>query len=403
MQDASIALTAEQGQGAFSSLQRRFCDLPDGEKMQNHVTVNVSPAIFAENIRYLRRRVQPAKLCVVMKADAYGHGLEALAPVAAQAGADMIGVCTNNEARLVRRQHIDIPLLRLRSALPDEYEESATSLHLEEQVGSLVVADYLHELGRRRGRPMPVHIKIDTGMGRSGFLPTEVEQIKHACDLKGLQVVGIMTHLANADDADLADTEQQLETFWNLRNALDGHLPDEILTHTHNSAATVRLGERRADLVRVGAACFGVRTSRAFENPAELQPVMSMKTRIMEVRSVPKDASIGYGSLFRTQRRTRIATIPVGFGEGYPRSLFNKGIVLIQGQRCPVIGRVSLNITTIDITDLDADVGWGEEVVLVGNQGDETITFEELADKFQSVHTEINLMAGHMNERSYND
>ena len=371
--------------------------------MQNHVTVNISPAIFAQNIRYLRRQVQPAKLCVVMKADAYGHGLEALAPVAVQAGADLIGVCTNIEARIVRRQNLDIPLLRLRSALPDEYEESATSLHLEEQVGSLNVADYLHELGHRRGRPMPVHIKIDTGMGRSGFLPTDVEHIKQVCNLKGVQVVGIMTHLANADDADLGSTQQQLETFWNLRNALDGYLPDDILTHTHNSAATIRLAERRADLVRVGAACFGVRTSRAFENPPELQPVMSMKTRIMEVRSVPEGATIGYGSLFRTHRRTRIATIPVGFGEGYPRSLFNKGIVLIQGQRCPVIGRVSLNITTIDITDLEADVGWGEEVVLVGNQDEETITFEELADKFQSVHTEINLMAGHMNERSYQD
>ncbi|MGD8931131.1 MAG: alanine racemase, partial [Chromatiales bacterium] len=277
------------------------------------------------------------------------------------------------------------------------------SLHLEEQAGSRTVADFLHDLGQRRGRPIPVHIKIDTGMGRSGFLPTEVEQIKHVCNCKGLQVVGIMTHLANADDVDLEDTEQQLEAFWKLRNALDGYLPDDLLTHTHNSAATIRLAERRADLVRVGAACFGVRTSRAFENPPELQPVMSMKTRIMEVRSVPEGATIGYGSLFRTRRRTRIATIPVGFGEGYPRSLFNKGIVLIQGQRCPVIGRVSLNITTIDITDLKTDVGWGEEVVLVGTQGGEIITFEELADKFQSVHTEINLMAGHMNERSYRD
>ena len=130
---------------------------------------------------------------------------------------------------------------------------------------------------------------------------------------------------------------------------------------------------------------------------------MSMKTQVMEVRTVPSGVPIGYGSLFRTSRKTRIATIPTGFGEGYPRSLFNKGIVLIRGQRCPVIGRVSLNITTIDITDLDADVGWGEEVVLVGRQGGEVITFEELADKFDSVHTEINLMAGHMNERSYRD
>lgn len=371
--------------------------------VQNHVTVNVSPAVFARNIRHLRQRVQPAKLCVVMKADAYGHGLEALAPVAVQAGADYIGVCTNNEARVVRRRGIDVPLLRLRSALPEEYEESAESLHLEEQVGSRDVADYLHALGRRRGQPIPVHLKIDTGMGRSGFLPGDAEGVKHVCGLAGLRVVGIMTHLANADDVDLADAERQLATFWNLRDALDGHLPDDVLTHTHNSAATIRLSDRRADLVRMGAACYGVRTSRAFANPPELQPVMSIRTRIMEVRSVPPGTTIGYGGLFRTTRETRIATIPVGFGEGYPRSLVNRGIVLIRGQRCPVIGRVSLNITTIDITDLTADVAWGEEVVLVGDQGEETVTFEELAEKFGSVHTEINLMAGHMNDRSYQD
>lgn len=371
--------------------------------MQKHVTVNISPAVFAANLRYLRQRVRPARLCVVMKSDAYGHGLEALAPVALAAGADYIGVCTNGEAGVVRRLSPDVPLLRLRSALPDEYEESVTSLHLEEQVGSVGVADFLNDLGQRRGTPVPVHLKIDTGMGRSGFLPGEREDIKRVCSLKGLRVVGVMTHLANADGGDLAGTQRQLEVFWELRGALDGFLPDGILTHSHNSAATIRLGDRRADLVRAGAACYGVRTSQAFENPPELQPVMSMRTRIMEVRSVPAGTSIGYGSLFRTTRRTRVATIPVGFGEGYPRSLFNKGVVLIRGQRFPVIGRVSLNITTIDITDLEGDVAWGEEVVLVGRQGHEAITFEELADRFESVHTEINLMAGHMNERSYQD
>jgi alanine racemase len=248
-----------------------------------------------------------------------------------------------------------------------------------------------------------VHIKIDTGMGRSGFFTDQVEAIKGVCRMQGLQVVGIMTHLANADDVDLTTAERQLDAFWALRHKLDDYLPDDVLSHTHNSAATIRLRHRRADLVRVGAACFGVRTSRHFDNPLALQPVMSMKTRVMEVRTVPSGTPIGYGSLFRTTRKSRIATIPVGFGEGYPRSLFNKGIVLIRGQRCPVIGRVSLNITTIDITDLEADIDWGEEVVLIGGQGDDTVTFEELADKFNSVHTEINLMAGHMNRRSYQD
>ena len=187
-------------------------------------------------------------------------------------------------------------------------------------------------------------------MGRSGFFPAQLETIKQVCALPGLKVVGIMTHLAKADDADLADTECQLEAFAQLRQQLHDCLPSTVLNHTHNSAATVRLPQQRGDLVRAGAACYGVRTSTDFANPVELRPVMSIKTRVMEIRSVPAGTSIGYGGLYRTTRQSRIASVPVGFGEGYPRALFNKGVVLIQGHRCPVIGRVSLNITTIDVT-----------------------------------------------------
>jgi alanine racemase len=154
-------------------------------------------------------------------------------------------------------------------------------------------------------------------------------------------------------------------------------------------------------MVRAGAACYGVRTSREFENPSELRPVMSFKTWVAQLRDVPKGRTVGYGGLYTTSRDSRIASLPVGFGEGYPRGLFNKGIVLIHGKRCPVIGRVSLNVLTIDVTDLASPVRLGDEVVLIGSQGDQEITFEEMADKFSSVYTEINLMAGGFNTISY--
>jgi alanine racemase len=207
-----------------------------------------------------------------------------------------------------------------------------------------------------------------------------------------------MTHFPSADGAQLGPTEQILDAFDNLRDELADDLPPDVLFHTHNSAATIRFGERRRAMVRVGAACYGVRTSQEFANPTALRPVMSVKTRVAQVREIPAGRTIGYGGLYTTHRPSRIASLPVGFGEGYPRSLFNKGIVLIHGQRCPVVGRVSLNITTVDVTDLDEPAEWGDEVVLVGRQGDDEITFEFLADKFSSVHTEINLMAGSMNE-----
>jgi alanine racemase len=368
---------------------------------QHHIEVKVSAKTFAENIRHLRQRIAPSNLCVVMKANAYGHGLKALASSAVSAGADYIGICTNPEAATIRDLDLGIKLMRLRMALPEELVESCDRLHIEEQIGTMEAADYLSTAGIQRGRKIPVHINIDTGMGRSGFFLTQIDLIRKVCALPGLRIVGIMTHFASADGDDLAFTEKQVEDFYSLRTALHDDLPDDVLTHTHNSAATVRLAPKCNSLVRVGAACYGVRTSQEFANPPELKPVMSVKTRVAQVRLVPAGRTIGYGGLFTTQRDSLIAALPVGFGEGYPRSLFNKGIVLIHGYRCPVVGRVSLNITTVDVTDVPEKVNWGDEVVLVGRQGDQEITFEELADKFQSVHTEINLMAGFMNEICY--
>lgn len=367
---------------------------------QHHVEVRVSRRAFLDNIQALRKLVAPAKICVVMKANAYGHGLEALAPVAVEAGADCIGICTNPEAETIRRLGLRVPLLRLRMALPRELDQSVTELEIEEQVGTAAAAAYLAESGARRGRPVDVHLKIDTGMGRGGFLPDELPAIRAVLSSPGLRVRGLMTHFATADGASLEQTERQLATIRALRAELGTALGPGALFHTHNSAATVRLPGSREDMVRVGAACYGVRTSREFENPEGLRPVMSFRSWVAQVRDIPRGHAIGYGSLFTTTRDSRIASLPVGFGEGYPRSLFNKGIVLIHGRRCPVVGRVSLNVTTVDVTDCEG-VAWGDEAVLIGTQGGEEITFEEMADKFASVHTEINLMAGFMNGVTY--
>jgi alanine racemase len=366
---------------------------------QHHVQVLVSRQAFFGNVQYLRRLVAPSKLCVVMKANAYGHGLEALAPVAVDAGADMIGICTNPEAETVRRLGLRVPLLRLRMALEAEMEESVRGLDVQEQVGSREAAAYLSDAGVRRGRPVDVHLDIDTGMGRSGFFPEEIDTIRDVMRLPGLSVAGVMSHFPTADSSELGQTSAQIARMERFCGELG--LPDHALVHTHNSAATVRLTEHRRAMVRVGAACYGVRTSREFENPTEMKPVMSFRTWVAQLRDVPKGRTVGYGGLFTTTRDSRIASLPVGFGEGYPRALFNKGIVLIHGTRCPVIGRVSLNVLTIDVTDLDSEVRLGDEAVLIGSQGDQVVTFEEMADRFSSVHTEIHLMAGSLNAISY--
>jgi alanine racemase len=342
---------------------------------QHHVEVLVSRKKFLDNIQHIRRLVAPSKVCVVMKANAYGHGLAALAPVAVEAGADMIGICTNPEAETIRRLGLKIPLLRLRMALDAEMDESVRDLDIEEQVGTTDAAEYLSAAGVRRGRAVNVHLDIDTGMGRSGFFPEQIATIRDVMKLPGLHIAGVMSHFPTADAADLARTTELIARMERFLAELAP--PDNVLIHTHNSAATVRLTSQRRGMVRVGAAW------------------------VAQLRDVPKGRTVGYGGLFTTVRDSKVAGLPVGFGEGYPRSLFNKGIVLIRGKRCPVIGRVSLNVLTIDVTDLGGEVRLGDEVVLIGRQGDEEVTFEEMADKFSSVHTEINLMAGGYNSITY--
>src|SRR5271154_4652928 len=169
---------------------------------QHHVEVLVSREHFFGNIRYLRQLAAPAKLCVVMKANAYGHGLAALAPVAVEAGADMLGICTNPEAETIRRLGLTIPLIRLRMALEAEMEESVRELDIQEQVGCPETAAWLSAAGVRRGRPVDVHIDIDTGMGRSGFFPEQVDTIRRVMSLPGLRMAGVMTHFPTADSSE---------------------------------------------------------------------------------------------------------------------------------------------------------------------------------------------------------
>src|ERR1700722_10647379 len=173
---------------------------------QHHVEVLVSREKFFNNIQFVRQLVAPSRLCVVMKANAYGHGLEALAPVAAEAGADMLGIWTNPEAETIRRLGLKVPLLRLRMALETEMEESVRELDIEEQVGSREAAEYLSAAGVRRGRPVSVHLDIDTGMGRSGFFPEQIETVRQAMSLPGLRIAGVMTHFPTAAAGELART-----------------------------------------------------------------------------------------------------------------------------------------------------------------------------------------------------
>ena len=169
--------------------------------------------LFTKTSSICVKTIAPSKICVVMKANAYGHGLTALAPVAVAAGADYLGVCTNPEAAAIRQMGIDVPLLRLRMGLPEEFDESAASLEMDEQVGTWEQAEYLSDTGQTTARKMPVHVNIDTGMGRSGFFVEQADLIRKVCGLPGLKIRGVFTHFAKSDAADLEPTKQSLDAF----------------------------------------------------------------------------------------------------------------------------------------------------------------------------------------------
>ncbi|MEW6234940.1 MAG: alanine racemase, partial [Candidatus Omnitrophota bacterium] len=347
----------------------------------HHTRLCIHPRAYEHNIRYFTANTPPGvMICAVVKADGYGHGLKIIAPAAVRGGAHYLGVADNWEAELIRFLEIWLPIIRLRPALLEE-AEAAADWELEEIAGTLESAQELSRLGERRGKPIPVHLKIDVGIGRMGFsLPRQLERIQEACRLAGIRVKGVMTHLPCADEKDLELTRSQLQRFEQEAGALDSILPPDVFWHAANSAACLRLPSSRHGMVRVGIAAYGLKPSPEVALPPELKPVMSWKTKVVLVRDMPKGSTVGYGMTHRLNRDARIATLPIGYANGFLRAFSNNAETLIRGKRCPVVGRISMNMTTVDVSDLP-EAAAGDEAVLLGEQGEDRICAEELAKR----------------------
>jgi alanine racemase len=335
--------------------------------------------------------------CPVVKADGYGHGLDLIAPVAVHAGAHYLGITENDEAKTVRGLGLSIPLLRLRPATVEEIADGI-GLGVEEVVGSYEAAQRISGLGVSRRVRIPVHIGLDIGMSRMSFsFPAQSASIRKAMKLKGIRVVGVLGHYPCADENEETVTRSQTLLF---KEGLAGIGVDaSMLRHAANSAAVLTLPETLFDMVRLGVATYGAAPSSIVNLPDGIKPVMSWVTKVVEVRDVPEGTTIGYGMTFRTERDSRIATLPVGYADGYLRAFSNQADVLIHGQRCPVVGRVSMNMVTVDVTDLD-NVSVGAEVYLLGGEGESRISVEELASCAHTISYEVLCLAGRCNQRA---
>ena len=319
----------------------------------------------------------------VIKANAYGHGSPEIA-VALAHSVDLFGVANVTEARTIRQSLPEAEVFILGTALPCEREEIVRCGFIP-SISSLDEARSFHELGGND--PVRVHLAIDTGMGRMGIWQDDVLEVaRELIQLPRLEITGIATHLPSADE-DEEYTAKQLARFEEIAAQLTGLGLKAPLIHSLNSAGVIRFGSHANGMVRAGLMLYGISPVPDFQN--QLRPVMTLKTRVTLVRTLPTGRTISYGGTFVTTRPTRVATLAIGYADGYPRNLSGHGAdVLIHGRRCPVLGRVTMDQIMVDATDLQ-EVAPGDEAVLIGRQDSEEILASDLAQKAGTIVWEL--------------
>lgn len=355
---------------------------------------------FAANLQAIRRHVGPAReVLLVAKADAYGHGAADMALAAEREGVTQLGVATLHEGLQLRRAGSRLPIMAMSPLLPDEIPE-AVAHGIDPSVCDLAFARALSAEATRVERPVRVHVEVDTGMGRTGVALNDAEAfLVQVCALPGLRLASVYTHFPDADAADLAYARGQVARFVALREALAarGIAPPRV--HAANSAGTVNLPEAHLDWVRVGLIAYGLHPSHD-EARLPLKPVMSFRSRLVQVRELPAGATVSYARACTLTRTTRIGVVPVGYGHGYSWLLSGKGHMLVGGRRVPILGRVTMDLTMVDVTDVPT-AAVGDEVVLFGEQLGSMLPVEEIAAGSETLPYEILCTIGKRVTRLY--
>lgn len=361
--------------------------------------VEVDLAAIRDNVRTLVGALSPVtRLFAVVKADGYGHGAVPVARTALAAGANGLAVALAEEGRTLREAGIEAPILVLSPTMRGQVGLVA-EYGLEPSVFDLGTCQALAQQAQERRTVIRVHLKVDTGMGRVGipYSGPVVELAGHIARLPGIELFGLMTHLADADHEDQAYTERQWERFLDVIEALRvaGLLPPVI--HAANSAGALRFPGLQCDLVRAGIALYGL---DPYPGSPPLRKALSLKTRVSMVKRVPAGFTVGYGHTYETRVPTTLASLPIGYADGYPRGLSNRGVALLHGRRVPVVGRVSMDQVVLGLPpDLDAAVD--DEVVLLGEQGDDAISAGEWAAWLDTIHYEVVTRIGPRVPRRY--
>jgi Alr-MurF fusion protein len=346
-----------------------------------------------ENVHLLRQMVgQERQLFAVVKANAYGHGATLVAPAALAGGADRLAVAAVNEGIELRQAGISAPILVL-GYTPGWQAEALLHYNLAATLFDAELAQEFSAVAQAQGGVIKIHVKVDTGMHRLGLYPEEVPAFLHLLKgLPGLDVEGLYTHFSTADEADKAFAHGQLAAF----TALLEQLPEEglrpSLVHSANSAATLSLPASHLNGVRCGISLYGLHPSAETPLPEGLRPALRWVARVAQVKELKPGDAISYGNTYVAKTHRTVAVIPVGYADGFPRSPRHWGSVLIAGHHAPILGRVCMDQTIVDVTEITAageQVRQGDEVVLIGVQGSQSLSAEEVATRLGTINYEV--------------
>lgn len=343
------------------------------------------------NLRLLRELAGGRPLWPAIKANAYGHGAAIVAHHLVGLGLRTLGVAHVGEALELARAGVDATFVLLSASLP-EHSEAVVAHGFEPVVATQEVAESLSREAARAGRRVAVHLKVDTGMGRVGVRPEDAPAfLARLRALPGLHVRGLMSHFARADETDKTSARAQIAAFRGVVDALGRTPPAIDVVHMANSAAVFDLPEAHFGACRPGISIYGLAPSAEIANArvAELRPVLEWKTRVTFLKEVPAGTGLSYGHTFTTREPSLVATLPVGYGDGLHRNLSNRMPVLVGGVRCRQVGRITMDQTLVDVTPLRGRVALGDEAVLIGAQGDETILADELAALLGTISYEV--------------
>lgn len=360
---------------------------------------------IAHNVKALKATAAPAELCAVVKADGYGHGAVPVARAAVSAGASWLAVATVDEGRILRNAGIAAPILLLSEPSRAEMIEVASfdltpSLYTGEGAAAAAAAAV------QCGTTVPVHLNVDTGMGRVGCRPDDVPELVRAIDDKPtIRLEGIWTHFPVADEEDEASvqfTAGQVALFDELVDKVGAMGHTDLIVHAANSAGTIAHPGSRAGLVRVGIALYGIAPAPALAGRVDLEPAVTLRSEISMVKRVPAGTSISYGRTWQSKNETTICTVPIGYADGVRRSLSSLGgEVLVRGRRYPMVGRVTMDQLMFDAGDDQVEAG--DDVVVMGIQGDDEITPEEIAIKLDTIAYEVVCDIGPRVHRRYRE